>query len=118
MLTWDFDVSQLDDSLLVEQPHQYGVYIGGLHLEGAGWNTREQCLKESNPMELISIMPTIYFNPVEPIRRKPKGLYQCPAYYYPIRAGSYVIAIDLKSGFENVDFWIKRGTALLLSLAN
>lgn len=89
-----------------------------MYLEGAGWNTREQCLQESNPMELISVMPTIHFNPIEPFRRKPKRLYQCPAYYFPIRTGSYVIAVDLKCGFENVDFWIKRGTALLLSLAN
>lgn len=50
------------------------------------------------------------------------GLYSCPCYYYPIRTGTadraaFVVAVDLKSGSENADFWIKRGTALLLSLA-
>lgn len=51
------------------------------------------------------------------------GLYSCPTYYFPIRAGapgmpSFVVAVDLKSGTETSDYWIKRGTALLLSLAN
>jgi len=29
-----------------------------------------------------------------------------------------VVAVDLKCGQEGSDYWIKRGTALLLSLAN
>lgn len=50
------------------------------------------------------------------------GLYSCPCYYYPIRTGvqgwpAFVVAVDLKSGAENADYWIKRGTALLLSLS-
>lgn len=118
VLTWEFNVSQIDDSLLTEQPHEGGVYIRGLYLEGAGWRLRQQFLEEPKPMQLVSGMPTIHFRPIEPTRRKPKGFYQCPCYYYPIRTGSFVIAVDLKSGFESSDFWIKRGTALLLSLAN
>ena len=30
---------------------------------------------------------------------------------------SYTITVDLKSGESDADHWIKRGTALLLSLA-
>lgn len=49
------------------------------------------------------------------------GVYNCPCYYYPQRAGTqgrpaFVVAVDLKSGVESPDHWIKRGTALLLSL--
>lgn len=51
-----------------------------------------------------------------------KGLYECPCYYYPERCGdkgrpSYVVSVDLKTGQEGAAFWIKRGTALLLSLS-
>lgn len=51
------------------------------------------------------------------------GFYSCPTYYFPIRAGApgrpaYVVAVDLKVGTETSDFWVKRATALLLSLAN
>lgn len=50
------------------------------------------------------------------------GFYVCPCYYYPIRCGaagreSFVVAVDLKSGAADSDHWIKRGTALLLSLS-
>lgn len=49
------------------------------------------------------------------------GMYSCPCYYYPNRAGtsgrpSFVIGIDLRSGSTPADHWIKRGTALLMSL--
>lgn len=49
------------------------------------------------------------------------GMYSCPCYYYPNRAGtagrtSFVIGVDLRSGAMPSDHWIKRGTALLMSL--
>lgn len=49
------------------------------------------------------------------------GMYSCPCYYYPNRAGSsdrasFVIGIDLRSGTMPSDHWIKRGTALLMIL--
>jgi len=52
----------------------------------------------------------------------PKGVYQCPLYINPVRTGtrerpSYMISVDLKSGSVDPEHWIKRGTALLLSLA-
>ena len=49
------------------------------------------------------------------------GLYQCPVYYYPNRAGefkrpSFVLSVDLKTNEKSMDVWIRRGTAALLSL--
>lgn len=95
-----------------------GVYVRGLFLEGAGWLRKAQCLTEAMPMELVSPMPVIHFKPVEQLKKKTKGIYSCPAYYYPERSGSFVIAVDLMSVIEKADHWIKRGTALLLSLNN
>lgn len=51
------------------------------------------------------------------------GIYTCPCYYYPNRAGgsgrpSFVVACDLRSGHVPADHFIKRGTALLMSLDN
>ena len=51
------------------------------------------------------------------------GVYLCPCYYFPVRSGgsgrpSFVVGIELKSGAVTPDHWIKRGTALLLSLDN
>uniref|UniRef100_A0A4W2CP28 AAA+ ATPase domain-containing protein n=1 Tax=Bos indicus x Bos taurus TaxID=30522 RepID=A0A4W2CP28_BOBOX len=95
---------------------QDGVWVRGLYLEGAGWDRKNSCLVEAEPMQLVCLMPTIHFRPTE-------SMYSCPCYYYPNRAGSsdrasFVIGIDLRSGTMTSDHWIKRGTALLMSLDN
>lgn len=48
-------------------------------------------------------------------------MYNAPCYYYPNRAGgggraSFIVAVELKTGEKIADNWIKRGTALLMSL--
>lgn len=39
--------------------------IKGLFLEGAGWDSRNMCLVEAEPMQMVSAMPAIHFKPVE-----------------------------------------------------
>ncbi|KAB1265174.1 Dynein heavy chain 2; axonemal, partial [Camelus dromedarius] len=119
-LSWEFIVSTVDDSNLVYPPKD-GVWVRGLYLEGAGWDRKNSCLVEAEPMQLVCLMPTIHFRPAESRKKSAKGMYSCPCYYYPNRAGSsdrssFVIGIDLRSGTMTSDHWIKRGTALLMSL--
>ncbi|XP_006863561.1 PREDICTED: dynein heavy chain 2, axonemal [Chrysochloris asiatica] len=121
-LSWEFIVSTVDDSNLVYPPKD-GVWVRGLYLEGAGWDRKNSCLVEAEPMQLVCLMPTIHFRPAESRKKTAKGMYSCPCYYYPNRAGSsdrssFVIGIDLRSGTMTADHWIKRGTALLMSLDN
>lgn len=118
-LSWEFYVFVEEDAAAARIIREGGgVYVRGMYLEGAGWLRKGQCLTEPFPMELVSPMPVIHFKPVEQLKKKTRGIYSCPAYYFPQRSGSYVIAVDLKSGNEKADHWIKRGTALLLSLSN
>jgi len=115
-LSWEFAVSTVDDRNITQQPKD-GVWIKGLFLEGAGWDKRNACLIEAEPMQLICSIPTIHFKPVENKKKSAKGIYTCPCYYYPNRAGvSFIVAVDLKSGAMPADFWTKRGTGLLMSL--
>ncbi|XP_053425882.1 dynein axonemal heavy chain 2 isoform X8 [Nycticebus coucang] len=121
-LSWEFIVSTVDDSNLVYPPKD-GVWVRGLYLEGAGWDRKNSCLVEAEPMQLVCLMPTIHFRPAESRKKSAKGMYSCPCYYYPNRAGSsdrasFVIGIDLRTGAMTSDHWIKRGTALLMSLDN
>nr|XP_060635826.1 dynein axonemal heavy chain 2 [Anolis sagrei ordinatus] len=121
-LSWEFIVSTVDDNNLVYPPKE-GVWIRGLYLQGAGWDKKNSCLMEAEPMQLVCPIPTIHFKPVENKKKSGKGMYACPCYYYPNRAGtagrpSFVIGIDLRSGAMPSDHWIKRGTALLMSLDN
>ncbi|KAK1890151.1 Dynein heavy chain 2 axonemal, partial [Dissostichus eleginoides] len=121
-LSWEFIVSTVDNSNLLYPPKD-GVFIRGLFLEGAGWDKRNSCLVEAEPMQMVCPIPTIHFKPVENRKKAAKGVYLCPCYYFPVRSGgsgrpSFVVGIELKSGAVTPDHWIKRGTALLLSLDN
>ena len=121
-LSWDFPVFSSSDPATVTEGPKTGAYITGMFLEGAQWDAENACLKDANPMELYSEMPIVHFKPVENKKRS-KGMYNCPCYYFPIRTGtrerpSYMLTVELRSGAGVPgDFWVKRGTAILLSLA-
>ena len=120
-LMWDFPVSNVEEKDITSRPKE-GAYVKGLFLEGAGWSYDNSCLCEPEPMELIYSMPIIHFKPVEAKKSKAKGMYACPLYLYPLRTGSrerpsWMLNIEIKSGAAEPDVWVKRGTALLLALA-
>ncbi|XP_062301425.1 dynein axonemal heavy chain 2 [Scomber scombrus] len=121
-LSWEFIVSTVDDSNLLYPPKD-GVFVRGLYLEGAGWDKKNSCLVEAEPMQMVCPIPTIHFKPVENRKKMAKSMYLCPCYYFPVRSGgagraSFVVGVELKSGAVTQDHWIKRGTALLMSLDN
>jgi dynein heavy chain len=99
-----------------------GAYIRGFYLEGAKWNMEKLHLCEPEVMELHVPMPVIWFKPIIKRTKAQANIYECPCYYYPRRQGdvtkaSYMMRIDLKLGPEQTsEHWIKRGTALLMSL--
>ncbi|KAG7496340.1 dynein heavy chain 2, axonemal [Solea senegalensis] len=122
MLSWEFIVSTVDDSNLLYPPKD-GVFVRGLYLEGAGWDKKNSSLVEAEPMQMFCPIPTIHFKPAENRKKIGKVTYLCPCYYFPVRSGgagraSFVIGVELKSGAVTPDHWIKRGTALLMSLDN
>lgn len=121
-LSWDFIVLNQDEETLTQPPSD-GAYVKGLFLEGARWDEDAGCLDEPYAMQLQCAMPIVHFKPVDNKKKSSRGTYNCPLYLYPVRTGtrerpSYMISIDLKSGSRPPEFWIKRGTALLLSTAD
>jgi dynein heavy chain len=123
-LSWEFTVLSSDEEAgsYMNSSNKEGVLIRNLYLEGASWDRKGACLKEPKPMELITALPPILFKPVEAKKKPAKGMYICPLYYYPIRSGtrerpSYIISLELKTGTFDSDFFVKRGTAVLASLA-
>ncbi|CAH1408276.1 unnamed protein product [Nezara viridula] len=121
-LLWEFE-PQRKDVREITSASLEGVYVRGMYLEGAGWESITMKLCEPQPMELVHEMPVILFKPIVARKKKTVGVYECPVYYYPQRCGTqgreaYVVAVDLAiSRASNPHYWIKRGTALLLSLA-
>ena len=121
-LSFEYSVISLEERDISQTPKE-GVYVKGIYLEGAGWDVENVCLMEPQPMELVLPMPIILFKPVENKKKNLKGIYSCPLFLYPVRTGSrerpsFMINVDLKAGQAEPDHWIKRGTALLLSLAS
>ncbi|XP_039277425.1 dynein heavy chain 2, axonemal [Nilaparvata lugens] len=122
VLSWEFIPQAIPEHDITIAPKE-GVLIRGMFLEGAGWDNKNLCLAEPKPLQLIVQMPVTLFRPCEQTKLRTKGLYVCPTYYFPLRCGSqgresFVIAVDLKSGEESADHWVKRATALLLSLSS
>jgi dynein heavy chain len=120
-LGWEFNVIPQEENGISQYPKD-GAYMKGIYLEGARWDYEHGYLAEPLPMELFSPMPIIHFKPAMAKKKAPRGTYSCPMYMYPLRTGtrerpSFVLMVHLKSGQQSSDFWIKRGTALLLSLA-
>lgn len=105
-----------------------------MYIEGAKWDGEKNYIVDAEPMKLHYHMPIIWFKPVyiEGKQKPKKGVqnYSCPTYYYPIRTGvrerpSYMFTVTLPIkpnpsavGTQDQDFWVKKGTALLLSLGD
>jgi dynein heavy chain len=99
-----------------------GIYVHGMFLEGAKWDTSLHALGDARPMELSSLLPIVHFLPKESTGKAAKNTYECPLYLYPMRTGtrerpSYMLTITLPSGAHDEAYWVRRGTALLLSLS-
>ena len=117
---FEFPILNQEPSQILASPKE-GAYIYGLYIEGARWDYENGHLADAEPMKLVTNMPIVHFKPSES-KRKAKGLYTCPVYLYPIRTGSrerpsFMVAVDLKVGEYDATFWIKKGTAMLLSTA-
>ncbi|XP_019735638.1 dynein heavy chain 5, axonemal [Hippocampus comes] len=96
----------------ITQPPAEGVYVCGLHLEGAGWDRRNCKLIDSKPKVLFEMMPVIRMY-AENNGIKDSRLYSCPIYKKPVRTDmNYIAAVDLKTSLAP-EHWILRGVALL-----
>jgi dynein heavy chain len=118
----DFDFAPMNRALAdFVEPAKDGAYVYGLFLEGAKWEEEKGHLTEPDVMELFVPMPVIHFKPIPKRTKALQNVYECPTYYYPIRKGSvskdsFMFMIDLRLGEQPQEYWIKRGTALLMSL--
>lgn len=130
-LEWGFEITMWTDPVREVNDSQVpkigeGVLVYDVFLEGAGWHMDNRCLKDSTPMELYVPMPIIKFIPLKQYKKSNKykaAFYECPVYFYPIRTGtreqpSFMLNAWLNVGQNSPEFYIKRGTALLLNLGD
>ncbi|KAK8888171.1 hypothetical protein M9Y10_039235 [Tritrichomonas musculus] len=123
-VSFDFQVLDKGPQRIIRPPAD-GVYIYGLFLEAAAFDVINMKIVDAQPRQLTQEMPVIWLKPVQKRVPPTKGVYNCPVYKIGTRKGvltttghssNYVLTIELPTDTDE-SFWIKRGVALLCSLA-
>ena len=115
------EITEIDGADMVKTAPKEGVYINGLFLDGAAWNTKDATLTESAPKKLFANVPIMHVTAVTKATKKamssdcgPYGGYDCPVYKYPVRTDRYLIfTAQLPSRDRRPLHWILRGVAIL-----
>ncbi len=101
-----------------------GAYCYGLYLQGAGWDTKNARLRESDRNVLFDPMPPIWLDPVTQKEWTQADAYECPTYKTSRRAGTltttghssnFVLFMYLDTA-KDPGHWIRRGVAMLCML--
>lgn len=124
VLTIDTIITDMMSKDDIKQVPEHGVYVFGLHMQGACFDTKRMLMDESPPRELFSTMPIMHFNPITFAQYSLGTRYECPLYKTSRRAGTlsttghstnFVRALAIPTDVHP-DHWIRRGVALLCML--
>lgn len=91
-----------------------GMYIHGLFMEGARWDTKKGAITDSLPKELHPEMPVIRVRGVVHGTYEMDGLFVCPIYITSMRGPTFVFKATLKS-VDPLNKWIMAGVCLLMN---
>lgn len=115
---------QVQSNRQVTEKPEDGVYVNGLFLEGARWDSHMECLAESHPKLLYDPLPVLWLKPGERSKFQLSNTYECPVYKTSARRGvlsttghstNYVMTMNLPTKLPD-DHWINRGVACLCGL--
>ncbi|MES1907828.1 MAG: hypothetical protein MHM6MM_000868 [Cercozoa sp. M6MM] len=111
------EVTEIEDPRNVKQAPDEGVYIRGLFIEGACWDSKNKTITEARPRELFPALPVIHLSATTRAKLKLRSTrYECPVYTSPKRTDlSFVTAIHLPTTTRSPAHWIERGVAILCS---
>lgn len=122
-VTYHAEVTDFERVEQVRASPKEGVFIHGLHLDGASWNKAEATLAECVPKTLFARLPVLYVTAITLTQKRnksgdygPYGGYECPCYKYPSRTDKNLIfTVTMPSRDHRPSHWTLRGTALLCS---
>jgi dynein heavy chain len=132
-VSFNFNIRKEDWTMLTRKPID-GVYIRGMFMEGARWDSSINSINDSLPKQLYTEIPVMHLSP-EQNRPEPKsGIYRCPVYKILSRRGvlsttghstNFIMWIEIPSNRTDVinnqgkcdqEEWIKAGVAAFTSL--
>jgi dynein heavy chain len=111
-----------------------GVFIRGLYLEGARWDSKIESINDSLPKQLYTELPVIHLSPQQNRAEPSKNIYRCPVYKILSRRGTlsttghstnFIMWIEIPSKRTNIvnnegkadqEEWIRAGVAAFTSL--
>eukprot|EP00803_Ostreobium_quekettii_P011338 evm.model.scf_1312.1 EVM.evm.TU.scf_1312.1 scf_1312:839-40608(+) len=123
---WPLDKSTLytevttitDPGSVTERP-QFGCYVTGLYLEGAGWDLERSKMKRQSPKVLVTELPVLQIIPTEASRLKLSGTFRAPVYVTQQRRNAMGVGLVLEADLatdEHPSHWILQGVALTLNI--
>ncbi|XP_078229183.1 dynein axonemal heavy chain 9 isoform X25 [Callithrix jacchus] len=96
-------------------PPRVGVYVHGLFMEGARWDTQAGIITEAKLKDLTPPMPVMFIKAIPADKQDCCSVYCCPVYKTSQRGPTYVWTFNLKTK-ENPSKWVMAGVALLLQI--
>jgi len=122
----EFEFKMYDEILPseVNEKPEDGVFVWGMYMEGARWNNTTHMLDDSNPKQLYTEVPLVWFLPKRNRKKPDTGIYMCPVYKVLSRAGTlsttghstnFCIWLELPTK-EAQEKWIRAGVAAFLAL--
>jgi len=101
----------------IDAPAREGMYVDGLYLEGARWDTPNGCLEESRMKELHPKMPVAVVKAMPASRVDHRDMYGCPVYKTVERGATFVATFHLKSKHPAIK-WTIAGVAVILDVVD
>lgn len=108
------DVTEELNPALLTVNSEDGMYIHGLFMEGARWDTKKGAITDSLPKELHPEMPVVRVRGVVHGTYEMDGLFVCPIYITTMRGPTFTFKATLKST-DPLNKWIMAGVCLLMN---
>ena len=112
-------VTKYTDASQIKEKLEFGCYVTGLYLEGAGWDTESSYLKVQEPKKVVDELPVLQIVPVEASKLKLNNTFKCPVYVTQDRRNAMgkglVFEADLATD-QHVSHWVLQGVALALNI--
>ena len=106
---------------ITKEPEE-GIYIYGLPIEGAKWDSTNKTLAECGQRELVSVLPVMHLLPTqEKDYYDLTDTYECPVFRTQNRGSgalglpNYIFSIYLPTKNEKPDHWVQRSVAAFIT---